>query len=101
MLRISIKNSVDLERDPVLGTKTLSLKDLFEDQDDKVKLLSFFFYSFAIFKILFSFLFHQQYKEVQKWIPLANGIGFGKFLLSVKCKPVKMTLPKELQGSGT
>lgn len=74
VLRISIKNAVDLERDPVLGTKTLSLKDLFEDQDDK-------------------------FKEIQKWVPLANGIGFGKFLISVKYKPVKMTLPRELQGA--
>ena len=74
VLRVSIKNSVDLERDPVLGTKTLTLKDLFEDQEDK-------------------------FKEVQKWVPLSNGIGFGKFLISIKYKPVKMTLPRELQGA--
>ncbi|KAG2204704.1 hypothetical protein INT47_012000 [Mucor saturninus] len=74
VLRLSIKTSVDLERDPVLGTKTLHLKELFEDQDSK-------------------------FKEFQKWIPLANGIGFGKFLLTVKYKPVKLTLPRELQGS--
>ncbi|KAI8979253.1 hypothetical protein BDF20DRAFT_974130 [Mycotypha africana] len=72
-IRISVKNSVELERDPVLGTKCFSLKDLFQDQGDK-------------------------FKEVQKWIPLSNGIGFGKVLLSIKYKPVKMTLPRELQG---
>jgi hypothetical protein len=58
-----------------LGTKSLALKDLFADQEDK-------------------------FKETQQWIPLANGIGFGKILLSIKFKPVKMTLPRELQGSG-
>ncbi|CEP06852.1 hypothetical protein [Parasitella parasitica] len=73
-IRISVKTSVDLERDPVLGTRSLLLKDLFADQEDK-------------------------FKEVQKWIPLSNGIGFGKILLSIKYKPVKMTLPRELQGS--
>lgn len=67
---------MDLERDPVLGTKSLSLKDLFEGQDDK-------------------------FKEVQQWIPLTNGIGFGKILMTIKYKPVKMTLPRELQGAGT
>jgi hypothetical protein len=66
---------MDIERDPVLGTKSLHLKDLFIDQEDK-------------------------FKEVQQWIPLTNGIGFGKILLSIKYKPVKMTLPRELQGSG-
>lgn len=72
-IRISVKNDVDLERDPVLGTKVLSLKDMFQDQEDK-------------------------FKEVQQWIPLANGIGFGKVLLSLKYKPVRLTLPRELQG---
>lgn len=74
-IRISVKTAVDLERDPVLGTKSLLLKDLFADQDDK-------------------------FKEIQQWIPLSNGIGFGKVLLSIKYKPVKMTLPRSLQGSG-
>ncbi|KAI8375545.1 hypothetical protein BD560DRAFT_392622 [Blakeslea trispora] len=72
-IRISIKNSVDLERDPVLGTRCMKLKELFADQEGK-------------------------FKEVQKWIPLADGIGFGKVLLSLKYKPVKLTLPRELQG---
>lgn len=66
---------MDIERDPVLGTKSLLLKDLFAEQEDK-------------------------FKEVQQWIPLSNGIGFGKILLSIKYKPVKMTIPRELQGSG-
>ncbi|KAL9556559.1 hypothetical protein MBANPS3_001819 [Mucor bainieri] len=73
-IRISVKTAMDIERDPVLGTKSLHLKDLFLDQEDK-------------------------FKEVQQWIPLSNGIGFGKILLSIKYKPVKMTLPRELQGS--
>ncbi|RCH95171.1 hypothetical protein CU098_006546, partial [Rhizopus stolonifer] len=72
-VRISVKDSVDLERDPVLGTKRLSLKELFVDQDDK-------------------------FKEIQRWIPLANGIGFGKILVSFKYKPTKLYLPRELQG---
>lgn len=74
-MRISVKTAMDIERDPVLGTKSLLLKDLFVDQEDK-------------------------FKEVQQWIPLSNGIGFGKILLSIKYKPVKMTIPRELQGSG-
>ncbi|GAA5800941.1 hypothetical protein HPULCUR_006381 [Helicostylum pulchrum] len=73
-LRFSIKTNVDLERDPVLGTKTLKLKEIFADQEDK-------------------------FKEFQNWIPLANGIGFGKFLVTIKYKPVKMTLPRNLQGA--
>ncbi|KAI9354705.1 hypothetical protein BD770DRAFT_412084 [Pilaira anomala] len=73
-IRLSIKTAVDLERDPVLGTRTLKLKDIFADQEDK-------------------------FKEFQNWIPLSNGIGFGKFLVSIKYKPVKMTLPRELQGA--
>lgn len=36
-VRFSIKTAVDLERDPVLGTKVLKLKDIFADQEDKVK----------------------------------------------------------------
>ncbi|KAI8377186.1 hypothetical protein EDC96DRAFT_494795 [Choanephora cucurbitarum] len=72
-IRISIKNSVDLERDPVLGTRCMKLKDLFADQEGK-------------------------FKEIQRWIPLADGIGFGKVLISLKYKPVKLTLPRELQG---
>ncbi|CAO0791446.1 unnamed protein product [Mucor circinelloides] len=73
-IRISVKTAMDIERDPVLGTKSLLLKDLFAEQEDK-------------------------FKEVQQWIPLSNGIGFGKILLSIKYKPVKMTIPRELQGS--
>ncbi|KAG0793074.1 hypothetical protein G6F21_003887 [Rhizopus arrhizus] len=73
-IRISVKTALELERDPVLGTKAISLRDLFADQSDK-------------------------FKECQKWVPLADGIGFGKVLLSIKYKPVKMTLPRSLQGS--
>ncbi|KAI9029659.1 hypothetical protein CLU79DRAFT_843161 [Phycomyces nitens] len=73
-IRISVKNSVDLERDPVIGTKSIALSELFADQKDT-------------------------FKDVQKWIPLDNGIGFGKVLLTIKYKPVKLTLPRELQGS--
>ncbi|KAI9259291.1 hypothetical protein BY458DRAFT_517379 [Sporodiniella umbellata] len=73
-IRISVKSALDLELDPVLGTKVISLKDLFVKQEDK-------------------------FKEFQKWIPLADGIGFGKVLLTVKYKPVKMTIPRPLQGS--
>jgi hypothetical protein len=42
----------------------------------------------------------KKFKEFQKWVPLADGIGFGKVLLSVKYKSVKMVLPRSLQGSG-
>ncbi|KAI8391836.1 uncharacterized protein BYT42DRAFT_543323 [Radiomyces spectabilis] len=73
-VRISIKNSMELERDPVLGTKTLKLSEIFADQDAK-------------------------FKESQKWIALANGIGFGKVLVTLKYKPVKLTLPRNLQGA--
>lgn len=53
-LRFSIKTNVDLERDPVLGTKTLKLKEIFADQEDKVRkkktkrIYMFFFYLFFI-----------------------------------------------------
>ncbi|RCH86926.1 hypothetical protein CU098_002701, partial [Rhizopus stolonifer] len=73
-VRISVKTSLELERDPVLGTKVLSLKEIFVNQHDK-------------------------FKEFEKWIPLGDGIGFGKVLLTIKYKPVKMSLPRELQGS--
>lgn len=42
-----------------------------------------------------------QYKESERWVALANGIGFGKVLLNLKYKPIKLTLPPELRGSGT
>jgi hypothetical protein len=35
-IRISVKTALELERDPVLGTKVISLKDLFADQNDTV-----------------------------------------------------------------
>ncbi|KAI8976219.1 hypothetical protein BDB01DRAFT_359888 [Pilobolus umbonatus] len=73
-IRVVVKTAVDLERDPVLGTKLLHLSDLFHDQQGK-------------------------FKEIQQWLPLSNGIGFGKILLTVKYKPVKITLPRELQGA--
>lgn len=63
-----------MERDPVLGTKVFFLTDVFEGQQDK-------------------------YKEAERWVPLANGIGFGKVFLNLKYKPVKLTLPPELRGS--
>ncbi|KAI9252998.1 hypothetical protein BY458DRAFT_522442 [Sporodiniella umbellata] len=73
-IRISVKTSLELERDPVLGTKVITLKDLFNGQDGK-------------------------FREFQKWVPLSDGIGFGKILLNIKYKPVKMTIPHSLQGS--
>lgn len=63
-----------MERDPVLGTKVFFLSDIFGNQ-------------------------HEKFKEVERWVPLANGIGFGKVLLNLKYKPVKLTLPPELRGS--
>jgi hypothetical protein len=42
-----MKNSVDLERDPVLGTKTLTLKNLFEGQEDKVNI-----YPLSLYRLL-------------------------------------------------
>jgi hypothetical protein len=71
---VSLKTSVNLERDPVLDIKSLSFKDLFEGQENK-------------------------FRKVQQWVPLGNGISFGKILFSIKYKPVKITLPRELQGS--
>ncbi|CEJ04745.1 hypothetical protein RMCBS344292_18699 [Rhizopus microsporus] len=73
-IRITVKTALEFERDPVLGTKVISLSDLFTDQEAK-------------------------FKEAQKWIPISDGIGFGKVLLSLKYKPVKMTLPRSLQGA--
>ncbi|KAI9322715.1 hypothetical protein BX666DRAFT_1848608 [Dichotomocladium elegans] len=73
-VRISVKTSLDLERDPVLGTRVFYLSEMFEDQQDK-------------------------YKESERWVALANGIGFGKVLLALKYKPIKMTLSRELRGS--
>ncbi|KAI7902890.1 uncharacterized protein BX663DRAFT_508770 [Cokeromyces recurvatus] len=72
--RISVKTAFDLERDAVLGTKVIHLKDVFRGQENA------------------------KFKQIQQWIPLANGIGFGKVLLTIKYKPVKLTLPHELQG---
>lgn len=49
-IRLSIKTAVDLERDPVLGTRTLKLKDIFADQEAKVKIYIYlFFYSYSTF----------------------------------------------------
>ncbi|KAI8136766.1 hypothetical protein BJV82DRAFT_526545 [Fennellomyces sp. T-0311] len=73
-LRVSVKTSMDLERDPVLGTRVFYLKDMFGDQPDKQK-------------------------EAERWVALANGIGFGKVLLNLKFKPIKLSLPRELRGS--
>ncbi|KAI8391172.1 uncharacterized protein BYT42DRAFT_555889 [Radiomyces spectabilis] len=73
-LRISIKNNADLEHDPVLGTKVIRLKEYLEGEGDK-------------------------YKGMERWIPLANGIGFGKFHLNLKYKPVKLTVPRPLRGA--
>ncbi|KAI9497976.1 hypothetical protein BDB00DRAFT_755787 [Zychaea mexicana] len=73
-VRVSVKTSMDLERDPVLGTRLFFLKDVFGDQQGK-------------------------FKEAERWVALANGIGFGKVLLNLKYKPVKLTLPRELRGS--
>ncbi|KAI7871162.1 hypothetical protein BDF14DRAFT_1878550 [Spinellus fusiger] len=73
-IRISVKHSVDLERDPVLGTYVFSLKNFLGNTVEK-------------------------YKESERWIPLLNGIGFGKVSLLVRYKPVKLSLPHELQGA--
>ncbi|KAI7852946.1 hypothetical protein BDC45DRAFT_484442 [Circinella umbellata] len=73
-LRVSVKTNMDLERDPVLGTRVFYLKDVFENQQDK-------------------------FKETERWVALANGIGFGKISLNLKYKPVKLFLPRELRGS--
>ncbi|KAI8140241.1 hypothetical protein BJV82DRAFT_563066 [Fennellomyces sp. T-0311] len=74
-IRISVKNSVELERDPVIGFKVFNLADLFEDKENS------------------------PYKEGQAWFVLENGIGFGKVLVTLKYKPVRLTLPRQLQGS--
>ena len=65
---------MDLERDPVLGTRVFYLKDVFDEQQDK-------------------------FKETDRWVALANGIGFGKVSLNLKYKPIKLSLPRELRGS--
>jgi hypothetical protein len=36
-IRITVKTALEFERDPVLGTKVISLKDLFTDQEAKVR----------------------------------------------------------------
>ncbi|OAD77023.1 hypothetical protein PHYBLDRAFT_165522 [Phycomyces blakesleeanus NRRL 1555(-)] len=73
-VRISVKHSIDLERDPVLGTYAFSLKDLFGPTIEK-------------------------YKETERWVPLIKGIGFGKVSMLIRYKPVKLTLPRELRGA--
>ncbi|KAI7856661.1 hypothetical protein BDC45DRAFT_437272 [Circinella umbellata] len=74
-IRISVKAALDLERDPVLGLKMFQLRDLFADKENS------------------------EYKEAQVWFPLSNGIGFGKVLVTLKYKPVRLTLPRELRGA--
>lgn len=73
-IRISVKHAVELERDPVLGTRVVNLKDAFENQSDDIK-------------------------ETQRWLPLKDGIGFGKILVTMRYKPVKLSLPRQLTGS--
>ncbi|KAJ2959007.1 hypothetical protein NQZ79_g5470 [Umbelopsis isabellina] len=73
-VRISVKHAVELERDPVLGTRVVKLRDAFENQSDDIK-------------------------ETQRWLPLKDGIGFGKILVTMRFKPVKLSLPKQLTGS--
>ncbi|KAF1797109.1 hypothetical protein FB192DRAFT_1335564 [Mucor lusitanicus] len=73
-IRISVKTSIDLEHDPVIGTNVLKISDLFDGPVRKVK-------------------------EAERWITLKNGIGYGKVLLNVTYKPIKLTLPRELSGS--
>jgi hypothetical protein len=63
-----------LERDPVLGTRVINLDDAFENQKDDIK-------------------------EVQRWLPIKDGIGFGKILVTLRYKPVKLSLPKPMTGS--
>ncbi|KAH8550706.1 hypothetical protein BGW37DRAFT_457834 [Umbelopsis sp. PMI_123] len=73
-IRISVRHSVELEQDPVLGTRVINLEDVFENQSDDLK-------------------------EVQRWLPIKDGIGFGKILVTLRYKPVKLTLPKPMSGS--
>ncbi|KAI9033622.1 hypothetical protein CLU79DRAFT_882763 [Phycomyces nitens] len=73
-VRISVKHSIDLERDPVLGTYAFSLRDLFGPKIEK-------------------------YKETERWVPLIKGIGFGKVSMLIRYKPVKLSLPRELRGA--
>ncbi|KAI9283000.1 hypothetical protein BC943DRAFT_281072 [Umbelopsis sp. AD052] len=73
-IRISVKHSVDLERDPVLGTRVVNLQDAFENQSDDIK-------------------------ECQRWLPIKDGIGFGKILVTLRYKPIKLSLPKPMTGS--
>ncbi|GAA5809804.1 hypothetical protein MFLAVUS_003219 [Mucor flavus] len=73
-IRISVKTNIDLEENPVIGTAMLKLSDLFCTRSKKSK-------------------------ESIKWVSLSNGIGYGKVLLDLKYKPVKMVLPRELSGA--
>ncbi|CAO0800083.1 unnamed protein product [Mucor circinelloides] len=73
-IRISVKTSIDLEHDPVIGTNVLKISDLFDGPARKVR-------------------------EAERWITLKHGIGYGKVLLNVTYKPIKLTLPRELSGS--
>ncbi|KAI9275789.1 hypothetical protein BDA99DRAFT_475827 [Phascolomyces articulosus] len=74
-IRISVKAALDLERDPVLGIKMYHLRDLFNDKGNS------------------------EYKEAQTWFPLSDGVGFGKVLVTLKYKPVHLTIPRELSGA--
>lgn len=83
-IRLSVKTSVELERDPVLGTKALQLANLFRENnnqsdDDREDAAD------------------QTFKECQTWVSLGCGIGSGKVLLTLKYKPVKLSLSRTLR----
>ncbi|KAG2206827.1 hypothetical protein INT47_007583 [Mucor saturninus] len=73
-IRISVKTSIDLEDDPVIGTSIIKISDLFHDKSKKSK-------------------------ESERWISLSDGIGYGRVFLDLKYKPVKLVLPRELSGA--
>ncbi|KAI9323256.1 hypothetical protein BX666DRAFT_35513 [Dichotomocladium elegans] len=76
-LRVSVKSSLDLECDPVIGTKCLILSELFKFHKNSTG----------------------ETRETKIWVPLGNAIGFGKVLLALRYKPVRITLTRELQSS--
>ncbi|KAI7904926.1 uncharacterized protein BX663DRAFT_501057 [Cokeromyces recurvatus] len=73
-VRISVKTSIDLEQDPVIGTVVFKISELFEKGRKKVK-------------------------KTQRWVGIGHGIGFGQVFLDLTYKPIKLTLPKELLGA--
>ncbi|KAK9764428.1 hypothetical protein K7432_008068, partial [Basidiobolus ranarum] len=72
-VRVTVKNEINMEHDPVLGMVLVRLTDVTRKSS-------------------------MQRKQHTQWFPLKGGIGFGKIRISFLFKPVLLTLPRELCG---